>query len=291
MMAQQVVDITELAVLGEQFPLSLEQLGFRLMQAMDELGHDLYRYVLPPVCNIPAGPFLMGSTRWRDKHTLDNERRRHTVMLVAYQIGTYPLTVAEYVCFLQATGHPDPTSDGVSWQTQQIERADHPVVNVTWEEVWAYAQWLAEVTGEAWRLPTEAEWEKAARGTDGRIYPWGHRWEKTKANTSDGGPRTTTPVGSYPAGASPYGAQDMAGNVFEWTSTTSQRYPYQAHDGREDVIRHPVREGDMSAEPEKVVRGGSWWNPPTYARVAYRQALHIVLTSDQIGARLAFGRG
>jgi formylglycine-generating enzyme required for sulfatase activity len=131
---------------------------------------------------------------------------------------------------------------------------------ISWDDADTYAQWLTQLTGEPLRLPTEAEWEKAARGTDGRIYPWGNQWDKTRANTRDGGPGATTPVGTYPSGASQYGAEDMAGNVLEWTSTLYEAYPYNPTDGRENQY----------TPGDRVLRGGSWANYPTNVRSAYR---------------------
>ena len=280
MTANPAVDITELAVLGEQFPLRLMQLGFRLMQVMDESGRDQVRYVVPPICAVPTGPFLMGSNKKHDPEAQDDEVPQHIVQLPAYSIGTYPLTVAEYACFVQATQCAVPDA----WIRQQ-RQADHPVVQVSWQDVLAYMQWLAQVTGEPWRLPTEAEWEKAARGTDGRIYPWGDEWDSTRANTwdraranEDRGPLLTTPVGSYPSGASPSGVQDLAGNVNEWTSTTYQMYPYQAHDGRED----------LNPETDKVLRGGGWGGLSWHVRAAFRYS-EPSYTDFEVGVRLVRG--
>jgi len=280
MAEQHAVDITELATLGEQFPLRLMQLGFRLMQGIDAAGRDQYRYVLPPVCAVPAGPFLMGSDEDGDELAADDELPQHTVTLSAYEIACYPLTVAEYACFVQATNRAAPST----WTDQQ-QHPDHPVVYVSWDDVLAYSQWLALMTGKDWRLPTESEWEKAARGTDGRIYPWGDQWDKTRANTFDGGPGTRTPVGSYPGGASPYGAHDMAGNVYEWTSTTLQPYLYQASDGRKDLRVKAVT--ILSSGPwGKVLRGGSWSNPPRFVRAACRYDNLSTDTSGNFGVRL-----
>lgn len=152
---------------------------------------------------------------------------------------------------------------------QMARRLDHPVVNVSWADAFAYTQWLSAVTGHAYRLPTEAEWEKAARGTDGRIYPWGNEPMVANARVVEGGESwTTAPVGSYPKGASPYGAHDMAGNVLEWTSTTYKPYPYHADDGREQLASQPTFRWTFVST--KVMRGGSVDNNLWYARAACR---------------------
>lgn len=269
---QRVVDITDLAMLGEQFPLCLMQLGFRLMQVIDATGRDQYCYVIPPICEVPAGPFLMGSDQQQDPDAENNELPQHAVTLPVYEIARYPLTVGEYACFVYATKRAEPNA----WGHQQFH-PDHPVEYVSWHDALAYAHWLAQVTNEDWRLPTEAEWEKAARGADGQIYPWGDKWDKSRTNTFDGGPGTATPVGSYPNGASPYGVQDMVGNVWEWTSTTSHPYPYQASDGREN----------LDPETFKVLRGGSWLNLPQTVRTACRLSEPATKDRDTFGVRLA----
>jgi formylglycine-generating enzyme required for sulfatase activity len=125
----------------------------------------------------------------------------------------------------------------------------------------AYCRWLAEKTGKPYRLPGEAEWEKAARGADdGRIYPWGNSWDAGWCNASEGGKGGTTPVGAYPQGASPYGLLDMAGNVYEWTLSLYRRYPYRWGDGREDPY----------ADGSRVLRGGCWDKGRRSARVSSR---------------------
>jgi formylglycine-generating enzyme required for sulfatase activity len=251
------------------------------------LGYDSYvieatrnlEIILPPLQEIPAGPFQMGSEKQKDSQANANEMPLHEVVTGNYQIGRYPVTVAEYACFIRATGHREPSeSGGITWR-KQLGRLDHPIVCVSWKDVIAYVAWLKEITGEDWRLPTEAEWEKAARGTDSRIYPWGDTWDKTKTNTSDGGPGRTTTVGSYPEGKSPYGCLDMAGNVWEWTSTLYRNYPYIYTDGREEI----------NSTNNRVLRGGSWYVNSRNARVACRGNLHPVILGDDSGARLVRG--
>jgi formylglycine-generating enzyme required for sulfatase activity len=168
-----------------------------------------------------------------------------------------------------------PEEDYASWQTQR-QHPDCPVLFIRWDHAAAFAAWLASVTGVGWRLPTEAEWEKAARGIDGRIYPWGNQWDPTRANTADGGPQHLTPVGSYPQGASPYGVQEMAGTVEEWLSSRLVSYPFQ--------IEAAEDEGDRNAE--RMLRGGSWTSPPSQVRAAYRNWSDPTLFSGWNGMRL-----
>ena len=292
-----VVEITDLAILSGQFPFRLKQLGFRMIQAINDMGHDLYHYVLPPVCEVPAGFFLMGSNQNQDLLARDNEIPQYQLHLATFQIGMYPVTVAEYACAItagavQAPQHIDILTDAnwaalqlrgkaLSWQMQQ-HHLDHPVVCITWFEANAYAAWLAHVTQQPWRLPTEAEWEKAARGTDGRIYPWGNRWDTSKANTTESGPKMTTPVGSYVehGDASPYQVHDLAGNVREWTSSLYRgRPPYRRDQAENDD------ETDITAD--RVLRGGSWIRELQHARVAFREKDRLHSYYYGTGVRLA----
>ena len=222
--------------------------------------------ILPPLCDVPAGDFLMGSDPQQDKDAFDDEQPQYVIPLPhAFQIARHPVTVAEYTCFVRAgqPAPPDGTFRPITWD-EQLKRHDHPVVCVSWRDAVAYASWLAKTTGQPWRLPTEAEWEKAARwdaaNRHSRIYPWGDAFDKVRCNTSEGGKRGTTRVGSYPSGASPCGAQEMAGNVWEWTSSAFKSYPYDASDGRERA----------DSTDNRVLRGGSWNFVARDARAAYR---------------------
>jgi len=175
---------------------------------------------------ILAGVFLYG----KDKET---------VSLPEYYLGRTPVTNAQYQAFVDATSHRIPDH----WEDWEIPagREDHPVVCVSWEDALEFCDWAG------CRLPTEKEWEKGARGTDGREYPWGNGWEAGRCNAAYAGIQDSTPVGKYPGGASPFGLLDMAGNVWEW-----------CQDWCDEERRY------------KVVRGGSWLSNRSGARSAYR---------------------
>ncbi len=186
---------------------------------------------------IPAGPFTMG-----DDSGPGDERPAHQVDLAAYRIDRTPVTNAQFAAFLETTGPVDTRGrrlfdfDDADARIHRIDgkwMADpgfeqHPVVEPSWFGAYAYCAWLGR------RLPTEAEWEKAARGVDGRRYPWGNEApDRTRAQFAAGW-NETAPVGSFIAGASPYGVLDLAGNVWQWVSSVYAPYPYEARDGRED---------------------------------------------------------
>jgi formylglycine-generating enzyme required for sulfatase activity len=237
-------------------------------------------YLEPPLCDVPAGDFLMGNS---SKHPLDSspdERPQHKVQLRAYRIGAYPVTVAEYTCFVRS-GYPPPDY----WQALLEQGLDHPMSHLSWEDATAYAAWLAQVSGALWRLPTEAEWEKAARWDAkrkvARRYPWGDQFDPSKANTDEGKRGTTTAIGSYPNGASPCGALDMAGNVEEWTASWYRPYPYRPDDGREN----------RSGAGERVLRGGSWFSAAHVARCAFRGRYRPAESLRGSGFRLACDLG
>ncbi len=232
---------------------------------------------LPDMVKIPAGPFLMGSS---DADTLayNAEKPQHRLELPTYWIGKTPVTNAQFRPFVAGDGYTNQDywtdvgwewreEEGITapcrWDDAEWNGADQPVVCVSWFEAVAYARWLSAQTGQALRLPTEAEWEKAARGPDGFIWPWGNTWKEGRCNTEEAGIGTTTPVGSYPEGASPYGALDMAGNVWEWTATRwTKDYPYAVED--EWTAEYLAGEGG------RMLRGGSWFNEQRVVRGALR---------------------
>ena len=222
---------------------------------------------------IPAGPFRLGNDPVAAGGVaLSGEHPQSCVSLAAFRIAQAPVTNMEYREFVLATGHAAPGH----WRPGEIPRGkgNHPVTYVDWHDASAYCAWLGA------RLPTEAEWEKAARGEDGRLYPWGGtRPDGTRLNYARGGRQAaTTPVRSYPRGSSPYGAFDMAGNVWEWTGTLYAQYPYDARDGRE--LRH--------ADGPRVLRGGSFASPSArYVRCAMRSLSFTSRRRDHIGFRVA----
>jgi formylglycine-generating enzyme required for sulfatase activity len=219
------------------------------------------RILEPEMILIPAGDFLMGSDLAKDDWSMDVEQPQHTLRLPGYYIARTPITNAQYAAFVEATGHRSPWYRKRNEPPQAIQ--DHPVVNVSWHDALAYCGWLTELTGKPYRLPSEAEWEKAARGTRGRIYPWGDEWDPRRCNSEENDIDDTTPVGAYPSGASPYGLLDMAGNVWEWTRSLRRRYPYDPKDGREDL-------GARGRRVRRVMRGGAFNDQAWVVRCTYR---------------------
>jgi formylglycine-generating enzyme required for sulfatase activity len=201
---------------------------------------------------IPSGEFLMGSNDRTPSEGSGNadEGPLHKVYVRAYYIDKYEITNAQYKAFADTTGQRSPRH----WKegdTYPSGKADHPVIYVSWFEANAYCHWVEK------RLPTEAEWEKAARGTDALRFPWGNSFDPLKANTPQrwlalNQNADTMPVGSFEQGKSPYGVYDMAGNVYEWTSSWYKPYPNNGV--------HNVHYG----EKNKIVRGGSWYDCLTY---------------------------
>jgi formylglycine-generating enzyme required for sulfatase activity/uncharacterized caspase-like protein len=213
---------------------------------------------------VPAGEFLMGSDLAKDEEAWDDEQPQRRVHVSEFYIGKTPVTSAQYAVFVRATKHEMPKHEVPKhWKKGEIPsgKENHPVVNVSWDDAVAFCRWLSQETGKNFRLPTEVEWEKAARGTDGRIYPWGDRRSTAELCNFDNNVRGITPVGRYSLqGDSPYGCADMAGNVWEWTQSLGKGYPYDATDGRED----------LKAKGSRVLRGGAFLNEAGNVRCAYR---------------------
>jgi formylglycine-generating enzyme required for sulfatase activity len=333
-------------------------------------------YLRPPMIDVPGGTYPIGDDdviEWsigRDGGTTSAHVPRHTVTVAPYEMGQYPVTNAEYACFVAAKGYEDerwwvtedgrrwwrgelpneaaktnnrvwrqrfladaalfeqmeaqgrfPSAEAVErwrgwvaqddaefeaalaahwqarretepryWRDERYNRPSQPVVGLCWYEARAYCAWLSAQTGRRLRLPTEVEWEAAARGPDGRRYPWGDKWDPLRSNTYETRVKGTTPVGVFPEGDSPFGVSDMGGNVGNWTSSLygsndrsseepGYRYPYQAGDGREDA--------EAGADVQRVLRGGTWQSHPTNARVVYRDLDEPGFRDHDAGFRLA----
>lgn len=253
---------------------------------------------------VPAGPYIAGSTpeerqsayedylttsgrdTAREKGWFEHEEDRHRARLEAFRMDLTPVTNGAYAEFVADTGAPPPRIDEETWREQgfvqdyetEVERFNwpdqdpppgretHPVVLVTWEEAADYCAWRGEVVGEPRRLPTEDEFEKAARGPEGRIYPWGNDFDPSRLNSAVEGPRDTVPVGSFTKGASPYGLLDVAGNVFQWTSSPWPR-----------------------GEGEKIVKGSAWDDWGGLGRGAARHGRRTEIRHVIVGFRCAAG--
>jgi formylglycine-generating enzyme required for sulfatase activity len=223
---------------------------------------------------IPEGPFVMGSDEAQDEMARDNEQPQHRVTLPTYYIARYPVTVAQFRAFVEDSGY-EPDIQRILYRLD-----NRPVVGVTWYDALEYCGWLTHklhewestpeplatlLREEGWvvTLPSEAEWEKAARGINGRRYPWGNDLNPNKANYTDTGIGAISTVGCFPGGASPYGVEDLSGNVWEWTrSLWKFGYPYDHKDSRENL--------EVGGDTLRVVRGGSFSAPIHRVRCAYR---------------------
>jgi formylglycine-generating enzyme required for sulfatase activity len=243
-------------------------------------------YIEPELVHIPAGDFWMGSDG-DDPDAWDWEKPFHQVNLPDYWIGVHPVTNDEYFYFLVA--NPDHPLPGY-WINNSfpVGKEAHPVEMVNWYDAMAFCHWLSEVSGRSYTLPSEAEWEKAARGSDGRIYPWGNEFDRARLNSHESGLADTSPVGKFsPLGDSPYGCFDMAGNVWEWTRNLwgpnlwmpDYNYPYNPQDGRENA--------DILIGISRVLRGGSWIYDHRFARCATRDRYRPGFGYFNIGFRVA----
>ncbi|MGE0885546.1 MAG: SUMF1/EgtB/PvdO family nonheme iron enzyme [Blastocatellales bacterium] len=247
-------------------------------------------YLLPPLTDITGGTYPMGT----DQGNWDDEQPAHKVKLTPFSIGQFPVTNAEYELFIEAGGYENEqwwdTSEARDWLRQQkvhqpefwndarFNNPAQPVVGVSWFEARAYCCWLTATAanGSVFRLPTEAEFEAAARGKQGRLYPYGNKFDASRCNTYEGRVGRTTPVGIYD-NSSPEGAFDLSGNAWTWTLSIYRDYPYRSDDGREELSATGVR---------RVLRGGSWILFLDDARAVYRLNDHPAYRSGSVGFRL-----
>ena len=233
-------------------------------------GESDLEAAMPDIVAIPAGPFIAGSDRaerqtaygldeaayghsvTRRQGWYENEDQRHEITLPAFWIMETPVTNRLYALFIAQSGHPAPDVNEETWTAYGLihpfersrrfawakgvppaGREDHPVTLVAHDDAEAFAAWLSRKTGQDWRLPSALEWEKAVRGAEGRIFPWGDEFDPGRLNSHDGGPFDTIPVGRHPSGAGPFGVTDAVGQVFEWTA-------------------------DRAGPERYIVKGGSW---------------------------------
>ncbi len=238
------------------------------MTGHSDLNPTAGRPDLPSVVWIPGGPFTMGQ---EPLFEAEAPSPPHVVTLSPFWIGLHPVTRAEYRTFAELTGMPLP-------EMGEADDADRPVVNVHFQEALAYCRWAGGI------LPTEAQWELAARGTDGRRFPWGDSPpDEERAcfgeDWNRGGPAR---IATHPKGASPFGCQDMAGNVWEWCLDVFQM---EAHAERARVRHDPCGVGTARIRP---LRGGCWRSIECKLQAAYRNWSHEVARHTTIGFRLCF---
>lgn len=268
--------LTRLVELGALSPIERAEAGRYLGLLGDPRPGVGVKDGIPDIvwCEIPGGPFLFGSNREKDQRAQSYEPDQHEVTLPAFRIAKYPVTYAQYEAFVEDKGYEKQaywTEAGWQWKGDKLHPeaywndpewhlSNHPVVGVTWYEAVAFCRWLSEKLGEEVRLPTEAEFEKAARGNTDWIYPYGDKFDANKGNTYETGLKRTSAVGIFPDGASPYGVLEMSGNVWEW-SLLPWAAPYEPHTAAQVEVEGAAR---------RVLRGGAWGNGRGDPRVSSR---------------------
>ena len=291
----------------ERLPATERALAGNNLAALGDPRFDAGHWHLPAepllgFIEIPAGPFAMGSDKQRDEEAYDDELPQHEVNLPGYYVARWPVIVAQFAAFVGDGGHESADPDCLKGN------ANHPVVRVSWHDAMAYGRWLneqlrklapkrlatadplSESERRFWQgladgslgvgLPSEAEWEKAARGDDGRIYPWDDQPDPHRANYVETGLGTTNTVGCFPGGTSPRGCEEMSGNVWEWTRSLSGDYPYPP-EGAERQGRE-----DPAATGRRVLRGGAFRYFSAVARCADRDNDESVSRSGCCGFRV-----
>lgn len=247
---------------------------------------------VPAVLRVAGGDVEIGlaadrvdtvTARWRhvgvERHWIEKEAPVWSIRLGDFWLGRYPITNVQYLGFLRACGWDRRPS---TWYLGAYpwDRANHPVSGVTAEDADAYVAWLSGWTGHPYRLPTEAEWEHAAKGFGGREYPWGAEFDPAKANTRESGVHTTSPVGAFPAGTGPFGHVDLAGNVEEYVADSYRPYP-----GGVNVDDHLTEQ----LGGYRITRGGSF---ARYGDLARTRRRHGAFPSPlyPCGFRIATGQ-
>ncbi|WP_447970847.1 formylglycine-generating enzyme family protein [Nitrospira sp. M1] len=247
----------------------------KVLQAAPVQDYSMYKIVVGDegrkMVEIPEGPFTMGSRK-----DDPDEGPAHPVYLHTYYIDLKEVTQKEYDRFLKMTKYQKPIVPVFEDEVSKLQNPDYPVMAVTWNDAVAYCRWAGK------RLPTEAEWEKAARGEGKRQYPWGAKFDQNYANVDgkDDGYQYLAPVGSYEVGRSPFGLYDMTGNVAEWVIDNYAADYYQL-----TPYRNPT--GPDNDDVYKVIRGGSWRESRVGARLTKRFSAKMWRTDATVGFRCA----
>jgi formylglycine-generating enzyme required for sulfatase activity/tRNA A-37 threonylcarbamoyl transferase component Bud32 len=268
---EMVADLRQVAGLA-----GLDELAFAPHGSLWAGAGDVGPTELPEMIFVAEGFFWRGSEEG-DPEAAANEKPRRQEYLPDYYVARYPVTNAQYMSFVRTMGSPAP----VHWPGGEIPpgKEKHPVVNLDYQEAVDYCRWLSEMTGQRYRLPTEYEWEKAARGgePETRRYPWGDDWAKGRCNSAEEGHGDTTAVDRYNAhNCSPYGVVDMVGNVWEWTDSLYRPYPGSNY--------YSTAHGSA----RYVVRGGSWRNGKEDARVSVRGRYKASTRRPYLGFRVVW---
>jgi formylglycine-generating enzyme required for sulfatase activity len=241
---------------------------------------------------VEAGEFIRGSNK------NDNEKPIRQIFLDEFMMGKYPVTNQEFKEFINDEGYKNKelwTPEGWKWREKESileplywhdrkwNGPNFPVVGINWYEASAYAKWLSIKTGKNYALPTEAQWEKAARGSKGLVYPWGNKFDKNLCNNRELGLRRTSPVGIFPGGTSPYGCMDMAGNVWEWCADWYEKDYY-----KKSPAKNPIGPsiGSNRVIPNRVIRGARWADVAWYCRAACRSGIRRAIRDAALGFRL-----
>ncbi len=246
--------------------------------------------------SIPEGEFLMGSTKTEaadayndaklrssllEKPTFDAEVPQHTVYISAFQISRYEITNAQYRVFIEATNRPSPRGHNgeETWKDEKFNEDRQPVVGVTWFDAQAFAEWIGG------SLPTEAQWERAARGTSGSIYPWGDEPPKHRKHANFARRfNKPTPVGQFPNGSSPDGVADLAGNVWEWC--LDEYNPTIYNQSSKGVRQNPLNLLFRDVLQARVIRGGAWDVGSAFLRASLRFKYYPLDSTHTIGFRI-----
>jgi formylglycine-generating enzyme required for sulfatase activity/calcineurin-like phosphoesterase family protein/energy-coupling factor transporter ATP-binding protein EcfA2 len=269
-----------LRIFAPETSASLEE-RFDAGDLLGILGDPRIDVLSPPMVTVDAGDFIRGS----NEH--EREKPIRTIYLDEFMIGKYPVTNQEFKMFIEDGGYENKeswTKEGWEWRKKEniseprfwhdrkLNGSNFPVVGISWYEASAYAKWLSLETGDRYVLHSEAQWEKAARGSSGFLYPWGKKWEEDHCNSDECGLDRTSPVGIFPKGKSPYGCLDMAGNVWEWCSDWYEGDYYKKSPDRNP---HGPSNGSL-----RVLRGGGWFYLRRGCRAAFRLAR---LPADRFG--------